>query len=227
MTNSDVSERKKVFVSHSSDDKDFVRGLVDDLKELNLEVWFDEQSIGVGDSIPEEIEKGLKESDYVIAVLSRNSVDSVWVKRELDASLMSEDGLLLPIVIDDCEIPALLKARKYADFREDYHEAFDELAEVLTGEESDLPNLKIKPSPISECVSKLHQMKRSDLRRWIRAKLSRSQVSDLWRDLTSQEMNDDHPNSPLSECIGLLIGKMIKLDRHGELLEEICRETNP
>lgn len=39
---------RRVFISHSSKDKDFARKLVERLKQEKLDVWFDEQEIGVG-----------------------------------------------------------------------------------------------------------------------------------------------------------------------------------
>lgn len=227
--------KKKVFVSHSSADKEFVRRLVDDLKKIDLpDVWFDEQSIAVGDSIPQEIEKGLKDADYVIVVLSPNSVDSPWVRLELDATHMSDDTLVLPVLIDDCEIPTLLKARKYADFRgeSNYDSAFKELAEVLTNEQVPLPPLNAKNSEYAEvgaCVKKLNELSRGALRRWItrEQRFDRDRIITLWRDLLAEEMENDHRRAPLSECVSILISRMINADRHAEFLEELCNEVNP
>lgn len=67
-------KRKKVFVSHASEDKPVIEQLVDDLEKLDLDVWFDAKSITVGDSIPAEINEGLKGADYVIIALSQHSV---------------------------------------------------------------------------------------------------------------------------------------------------------
>ena len=219
--------KKKVFVSHSSADKPFVRRLVDDLRKLDLpEIWFDEQSIAVGDSIPQEIENGLKDADYVIIVLSSNSVDSDRVKMELDATHMSDDALVLPVLKDDCEIPTLLKARKYADFRTEssYDSAFKQLAEVLTDEQSELPAATFVAAS-STCVSELRKLSNGDLRRRIASKLSRGELSNVWWDLTDKTMDDDHPNSTLSECARMLIDRMIKTGKLTDLLEELCKEV--
>ncbi len=114
-----MNDRRKVFVSHSSKDKPFVRRLVDELNKHNVQVWFDERAMEVGDSIVDGISTGLKDADYLLVVLSQNSVQSRWMKNELNAALMGEtskgDTVILPAVIDDCEIPILLKDRIYAD----------------------------------------------------------------------------------------------------------------
>ena len=40
----------KLFISHASEDKDFVRFLADALKREAMEVWLDELSMTLGDS---------------------------------------------------------------------------------------------------------------------------------------------------------------------------------
>ncbi len=224
----DSSHKRRVFVSHSSKDKAFVRKLVEKLRAVEeLDVWFDEQSIGIGDSIPSEIESALQDADYVIAVLSPNSIDSTWVQRELDATIMSEDALILPVLIDDCEIPSLLKARKYADFRkpEYFSSALAELVAALLEEQEQLPTAQFQPT--SDCVTQLREMKRGDLRRWVIKNLSRSQVGTVWRDYISPPMEDDYPNATFSECVSHFISKMIAADQLEDLLEEVCKEVNP
>jgi hypothetical protein len=68
-----------VFVSHASEDKPFVRKLVEALKERNLNVWLDEGELQVGDSIVTEVSQGLKNADYLVAILSKASIGSRWV----------------------------------------------------------------------------------------------------------------------------------------------------
>ena len=79
----------------------------------------------VGDSLSNKIQKGIRESSYLAIILSPNSVNSPWVKRELNAALAGEldkkDIFILPIYFRQCEIPVFLKDRVYADFREDFN----------------------------------------------------------------------------------------------------------
>lgn len=114
----------KVFLCHSSVDKPFVRRLADDLNSQSLSVWIDEKEILVGDPIREKIEQGLRASDYLAIVLSPDSVTSAWVQKELDAKLIEEvesrSVRILPIYYRQCQIPALLSGKHYADFRNDY-----------------------------------------------------------------------------------------------------------
>ncbi|NTV17575.1 MAG: toll/interleukin-1 receptor domain-containing protein [Chlorobiaceae bacterium] len=126
---------KNVFISHASKDKSFVRSLAGDLKEIGHRVWLDEWEIKVGDCIISKIEDGVKNADYVIIVLSVNSVVSGWVEKEWKSKYWDEISAkkiyVLPVLIDDCEIPELLKTKKYADFSKSYSKPFFELNKAI------------------------------------------------------------------------------------------------
>lgn len=125
----------KIFISHSSKDKKFVRELASDLEKLGHKPWLDEREIKTGESIPSKIEQGISKADYMIVVLSKDSVKSEWVKKELQPMHMYETEqkkkLILPVLISDCKIPPLLKPIKYADFRKSYSVGLVELMEKI------------------------------------------------------------------------------------------------
>jgi chromosomal replication initiation ATPase DnaA len=90
-----------VFISHSSEDKEgFVRPLVDELKKLNIKVWYDEFELKIGDSLRESLDKGLKNSKYGIVVLSTSFFNRNWTKYELNSFVsreMNGKKVILPI----------------------------------------------------------------------------------------------------------------------------------
>lgn len=90
-----------VFVSHASEDKeDFVRPFVTCLKENGLNVWYDEFSLRVGDSLRRSIDNGLRNSRYGIVVLSEAFFNKEWPQRELDGLFAREvngEKVILPI----------------------------------------------------------------------------------------------------------------------------------
>lgn len=124
MRKNDDESQSVVFLSHSSIDKPFIRQLASDLSKENILVWLDEQQIQVGDSISSKISQGLVESDYFIIAMSENSAKSEWVSRELNTALIDEieskKVKVLPIRLDDCKFPVLLKDKKYANFTKSY-----------------------------------------------------------------------------------------------------------
>lgn len=124
----------KVFVSHSSLDKRFVDRLIADLATREVPVWYDKLDMRVGDSVPGGINEGLAESKYFLIILSKSSVESRWVREELNAALMEQIArggtFLLPVLLEDCDVPPLLRHRRYADFRFDYQNGLNDLLGV-------------------------------------------------------------------------------------------------
>ena len=106
--------RKTVFLSHASADKALVRDLAVRI-EPAMNVWLDEKSIFVGDSISEAIDTGLQSCDALILCLSENSKNSSWVRREYAYALL-EGIKVLPVRLDHCSPPPTLADIKYIDF---------------------------------------------------------------------------------------------------------------
>lgn len=129
---------KTVFVSYSHDDADFADRLVLDLLESEVPATYDKWLLRVGDSIIEKIAQSVVDSDSVIALLSPTSVKSSWVKRELSfamtAEIASRATKVLPAVIADCEVPATLSDKFYADFRYSYYNGLRLLLQALCPE---------------------------------------------------------------------------------------------
>ena len=108
----------KVFLSHASEDKDrFVLNFAEKLRANGVDAWVDKWEMYPGDSLIDKIfEEGIKNADAVIIVLSKNSVQKPWVIEEINASMVkkiNEKSKLIPVVIDDCDIPECLKSTVY------------------------------------------------------------------------------------------------------------------
>ncbi|MEH6732097.1 MAG: TIR domain-containing protein [Pseudoalteromonas distincta] len=90
-----------VFISHASQDKDsFVRPLAKELTELGFDVWYDESTLKIGDSLREKIDQGLSSSRYGIVVLSESFFSKNWPQYELNglvAREMQGGKVILPI----------------------------------------------------------------------------------------------------------------------------------
>ena len=241
----DLSPRPRVFISHSSKDKVFVRRLASDLEERKLGVWIDERELAVGDSIASGIESGLRDSDYLIAVLSEHSVASRWVKAELNAAMMkqlSEGGtVVLPVLIDDCEIPPLLRDRVYADFRSDYDAGLAALLGVLEQESESAATLsqpeprgaslsaraRIAPAPqpagtgAEEIIANLEL---AELRRRISRRLERHEIAAIWYDTLEQSMEEDMVGRTQLDCVVSLLDRAKKRRLLPQLVANVARE---
>lgn len=86
-----MTEKPDVFISHASPDKDgFVRPLAEALRKLGVAVWYDEFSLELGDSISEQIDRGIAHSRFGIVVVSPAFISRNWTKHEL-RSLVSRE----------------------------------------------------------------------------------------------------------------------------------------
>jgi hypothetical protein len=220
----------KVFISHSSADKPFVRRLVQELEKRRLNVWFDEQELKVGDSIVANVSAGLRDSHYLIVVLSRASVASRWVQEELNAALMEdlsgEGQAVLPVLLEDCDVPPLLRSRLYADFRTDFAAGLKKLLAVLT-QESESANQATPGSgtvSATPCTTTLSALPLADLRRRITKRMSRSEVGVIWYDFVGRKMDDDMANRPLVDCVIELIDRAKNRNQLPEMIAGICAE---
>lgn len=112
---------RRVFVCHATEDKPSARRLATHIRQAGADVWLDEWEIKVGDSIVEKINAGISGATHLLLLLSATSVQKPWVRRELSSALMrqlsSNSVRVLPVLIDTCEVPALLSDIRYADFR--------------------------------------------------------------------------------------------------------------
>jgi TIR domain len=115
-----------VFISHSSLDKDFVKKLASDLLANGVPVWLDSWDLEIGDSLLNGIYDGLEASSYLLLVVSQNSFKSDWVNKELNAALTLEHrhnrSFIIPLILDDVEVPLKVADRLYLDFSDAYNE---------------------------------------------------------------------------------------------------------
>jgi len=115
---------KSIFLSHSHADKTAAKRLTDELRSRGVYVWIDEAEIMVGDSLIEKIREGIDKVDYFGVAPSTTSVRSAWVAKELDVAMNQEiEGRrvrVLPILLEDCNLPSFLIGKLYADFRADF-----------------------------------------------------------------------------------------------------------
>jgi hypothetical protein len=102
----------RVFLSHASEDKaDFAEPFGRELASLGVRPWLDKWEIRPGDSLVTKLfDEGVAAVDAVI--VSRHSAGKRWVRAELDAAMVrkiTEDTRLIPIRLDEADIPAPLK----------------------------------------------------------------------------------------------------------------------
>jgi photosystem II stability/assembly factor-like uncharacterized protein len=72
------------FVSYAHADVEFTRKLVDRLREAGFRVWLDEEEMPAGERFRDIIQKGIRTSRHLIAVLTAEYAARRWTQREVD-----------------------------------------------------------------------------------------------------------------------------------------------
>lgn len=111
-----------IFLSHSSLDIDFTNKLHNLLEQAGFNVWYDEKRLTSNTHLLSDLPKYIGNSELFIVVLSKNSCYSTWVQdeygyaRELQKN--KELKAIIPIVIDDCDLPGFFNNYKWIDCKQ-------------------------------------------------------------------------------------------------------------
>lgn len=124
-----------IFISYNHNDYAFVDKLARSLIGNRHFIWLDKWQLTAGESIVEKVQTALSKAQAILVVLSADSVKSNWCKKELNAGLIREldenKVLLLPLLIEKCEIPLLLREKMYADFTGSFEKGLKEILVAL------------------------------------------------------------------------------------------------
>ena len=102
-----------VFLSYDRADAGKARSIALALEKAGHTVWWDMHVRG-GAQFAKAIEAALRESDAVIVLWSKRSIDSAWVRDE--ASAGRDSGKLLPVTIDGTQPPLGFRQYQSIDF---------------------------------------------------------------------------------------------------------------
>lgn len=126
----------KVFISHSSSDKGEAKALAVALKNRGVDVWFDEWELVPGQSWQHEIGRALDASSAMVVLITPESIDSEWVKSEINFALANESfqGRVFPVVVGD-EVPDntpwILRRFQLLHLRSDVSGSVDSSADAI------------------------------------------------------------------------------------------------
>ena len=91
------------FISYSGKDEVFARRLYDRMVGERLRVWFAPEDLRRGEKLVEQIDRAIQVHDRLLVVLSKQSMQSDWVKLEIAKARKAErDGgrrKLFPIAL--------------------------------------------------------------------------------------------------------------------------------
>lgn len=107
----------QAFISHSGPDDRYVAEFVQLVRSLGFdEVFNDSHTIEPDEKFWERIERGIRECDAFVVILSQASVKSCWVDKEVQFA-RSEGRRVIPIRIDDCKLPGSFDGRDVIELK--------------------------------------------------------------------------------------------------------------
>lgn len=127
--------KKAVFISYSHKDKAAADRISERLAKDGHEVLIDSGLLRPGDNISEKINTALTKAGAVIFVVSRNSLYSDAVQREFSVIALRQVSVrqqrIIPVRLDECELPSYLSDRLYIDFAKDFEHGLHSLSLAL------------------------------------------------------------------------------------------------
>jgi len=143
-----IVEEYSCFISYSAQDRVFAERIHNDLQDVGIRCWLDSKDLKIGDHFEVQIHRAIQLTDKVLLILSQASVNSAWVRREIDVALKKESEvkktILFPVRIDDAVMTspddqpaALVRLKHIGDFTDwhvsdRYRRAFSRLVKDLT-----------------------------------------------------------------------------------------------
>jgi WD40 repeat protein len=133
-------EKKKydVFISYSHENVDFAKKIFHALTNYKISTFIDKDAIKPGYSFVSKINNIIKEAKTVLLIYSNEYFKKNWTEKEYEAAL-AEGKKIIGLLIDDCELPPLLKPSVYIDFRKknDYKTKIIDLLNCISDPPSD------------------------------------------------------------------------------------------
>jgi uncharacterized protein YjbI with pentapeptide repeats len=116
------------FISYSSKDQRFVQRLYADMQSNGIRCWFAPENLAFGAKTRVSIDEAIRLHDKLLLVLSRHSVRSDWVEKEVETAMERERKekrlVLVPVRLDNAVMQEpsgwaadIRRARHIGDFR--------------------------------------------------------------------------------------------------------------
>ncbi len=144
-------EYHSCFISYSRRNATFANQLYQHLMNAGVNCWLDKKRLSVGEQYRSSISDAIKEYDKVLVIISRHSLDSLEVEKEVLAALAREHDnrpseIIIPIMLDDALMSSdktwgkqirdtkEILAVKTRGLSNNFHAAVNELLEKLEAE---------------------------------------------------------------------------------------------
>ncbi|HEX9388929.1 MAG TPA: toll/interleukin-1 receptor domain-containing protein [Anaerolineales bacterium] len=118
--------KPNIFMSYSRREVGFVDDLTNKLEKNGYKVWLDYRTLVPGTPWKGQIDAGLNDSDTVLLVVSKASMESKYVELEWRHFLEMKKRLIL-LIFEAVDLPKELEVYEWVDFRGNYENSLKEL----------------------------------------------------------------------------------------------------
>ncbi|CAM3869496.1 toll/interleukin-1 receptor domain-containing protein [Parendozoicomonas haliclonae] len=124
-----------IFISYSHENKEFVDKLAMQLVQRNINIWLDRWELNIGDSLIDKVQDAVDGASALLVIMSKASIASAWCKKELTSGFLREleekRVVVMPVLLEDCDIPIFARDKFYADFRTNFDEGLKTVIEGI------------------------------------------------------------------------------------------------
>jgi hypothetical protein len=112
----------EIFICYAREDEEQIKGIYRRLADSGFKPWMDTEDLLPGESWEHGIERAIQRADIFIACISSNSTKKRgFVQKEITRALevlrgkLDGDIYIIPVRLDDCEVPESLKQLTWVD----------------------------------------------------------------------------------------------------------------
>ncbi|HEY7340384.1 MAG TPA: toll/interleukin-1 receptor domain-containing protein [Ktedonobacterales bacterium] len=117
-----AATNNSIFISHASADIATINPYIQALRQQGFDVWYDQDKLKGGDSLPLLIQEELERRAVFIVFLTQASIYSRWVQLEtatfLSLQMQDPNRLIIPIRVSRVQMPPFLRTFKWVEATE-------------------------------------------------------------------------------------------------------------
>lgn len=120
----------KIFICYSRTQIPFVVSLTGALEKNKYDIWMDTQSLVPGTPWAEQLEQGVRESDAFLLIVSKESMNSPYVKEEWEEARKYGKRIIL-VLFEATALPEELSGREWINARRVFGANLSKLKQLL------------------------------------------------------------------------------------------------
>jgi len=123
-----------IFISYVEEDKEMAEKLYKDIKNHGYQPWIESKDLLAGQKKDLEKQKALKQADFCLVLLSKTSISKPGDAQKEQTTALGlldqfpeSDNYLIPVRLNDCELPMRLSNLNAVDMFYDYEDGLNRL----------------------------------------------------------------------------------------------------